>query len=212
MFTPDEPRIGVVLGTGPSLTRDDVMLAYSNGLRLFGVNSTLFDFPLDVHLACNVEWFDHFCDAHREYHIPKWIVVDDVQPERAQCAERHDLKTIKGRWLPGISTDEEYIHYHHGAGPQAVNLAYHYGCRVILLLGWDMRYGDRRHYFGEYPPPLLHFPRTGPNGELAGLIREMETIAEQAPKIGLKVINCTPGSAMRCFPMMSLQSALNRFT
>jgi hypothetical protein len=90
-----------------------------------------------------------------------------------------------------------------------VNLALHYGAKVMLLVGWDMRYSERRHYFGEYPEPLRHFPKTGPSGELTGLIREMETIKPE--DYGIEIINCTPDSAMTCFPSLSLSDALNAF-
>ena len=67
-----------------------------------------------------------------------------------------------------------------------MNIAYHYGCKkIILLIGWDMRFDGKvnrttftgkRHYFGEDELTEKHWPRTGPGGECEGLIREMETI------------------------------------
>ena len=49
----------------------------------------------------------------------------------------------------------------------------------------------KRHYFGEDALTEKHWPRTGPNGECEGLIREMETI--QPEDYGIEIINCTPG-------------------
>jgi hypothetical protein len=47
---------------------------------------------------------------------------------------------------------------------------------------------------------------TGPNGELSGLIKEMETI--HPADYGIRIINCTPGSAMTHFEMMDLTDAI----
>ena len=54
------------------------------------------------------------------------------------------------------------------------------------------------------PEPLQHFTRNlGPDGELVGLIKEMETIKPE--DYGIEIINCTPDSAMKCFPFGELK-------
>ena len=199
-------EVAVIMGTGPGLTQ--AVSQATMHLQRFGVNNTL-QLGVDVHLACNVEWWDHYGAEARAHPGEKWIAIDDEHPERAACAERWGLRTVRGVWAPGLSTDPAVIHYHHGAGPQMVNLALHYGIRVMLLVGWDMRYGAQRHYFGEYPTPLQHWPRTGPNGELEGLIREMESI--RPADYGIEIVNCTPDSALTCFPMMPLAEALSTY-
>lgn len=69
----------------------------------------------------------------------------------------------------------------------------------MLLVGWDMRHQGKRHYFGEYPGPMHHVTKNlGPNGELIGLIKEMETI--KPADYDIEIINCTPGSALTHFP------------
>lgn len=193
LFSENEARVGVIIGTGPSLTREQIDQV--SHLRKFGVNNA-YEFGLDVHLACNIEWWDYY---GADFPGHKWTW------DKA-TAEKYGINYIAGRWADGLSTDPNYIHYHHGSGPQIVNLALHYGCKTMLLIGWDMRYSAKRHYFGEYPAPLQHWPRTGPNGELAGLIREMETI--RPADYGIEIINCTPGSALKCYPSRYLSEYL----
>jgi len=208
LFEPGEPRIGVVIGTGPSLTADQV--ASVSHLRTFGCNNA-FEFGLDVHLACNWQWWDTYWPQIRDYDCAKWTT-------RPESAAKYGIHYIAERWEPGLSTDPDYICAHHGSGPQIVNLALHYGCKVMLLIGWDMRYAGKinrhayaapRHYFGEYPSHLQHWPMTGPDGELEGLIREMQTITPA--DYGVEIINCTERSAMRCFPYRSLSACLTDF-
>jgi len=50
---------------------------------------------------------------------------------------------------------------------------------------------------GEYPKGLYHNPRTGPNGEFTGLIKQFETIDEK--DLGIKVYNLCPISALEHF-------------
>lgn len=196
-----EGETAAIIGTGPSLT--DSQLEQVSHLRKFGVNNA-FRLGLDVHLACNWQWWDRYWPEISDYDCYKWT-------PRLASAENYGLNYIEERWEDGLSTDPSYICAHHGSGPQIVNLALHYGIKKMILIGWDMRYPGKvnnrqytgkRHYFGEYEKELQHWPRTGPNGELAGLIKEMETIYPE--DYGIEIINCTPGSAMTCFPMGEL--------
>jgi len=167
-----------------------------------------------VVLGCNWQFWDHYWDKIKDFRCHKWTSHPALQAKRPE-----GLRWIEGRWETGISTDSSYIHYHHGSGPQILNLAYHYGCRIFLLIGWDMRYPGKvtrtqytkpRHFFGEDALTSKHFPNTGNEGELAGLIDEMATIRPE--NYGITIVNCTPDSAMTCFPMMGLDEALERYT
>lgn len=196
LFSEDEPRIGVIIGTGPSLTQSQ--LDTVKPFKKFGCNNAIFDCDLDVHLACNYQWWDYYWPQVKDIPCHQWTT-------RPQSAERYGVNYIEERWEDGISTDKDYICAHHGSGPQIFNLAYHYGVRTFILIGWDMRHKGKRHYFGdgEYPKPLQHFTKAlGPNGELLGLINEMATIKPE--QYGIQVYNCTPGSAMTCFEQKEL--------
>lgn len=211
IFKPNQPRIGIIIGTGPSLSQEQISLAKSSGFPLFGCNNA-FKLGIDVHLACNWQWWDTYWPEIKNYQCHKWT------PRQESALKYLGINYIEERWEPGLSRDKSYICAHHGSGPQIVNMAYHYGCEIMLLIGWDMRYpgkiSDReylrpRHYFGEYPKNLQHWPRTGPNGELSGLIAEMETI--RPADYGIDIINCTPGSAMTCFPFGDLGAILQGY-
>lgn len=180
--------IAAIIGTGPSLTIDQINAV--SHLPKFGVNNAA-EFNLDVHIA-DPKWYNYY---GVNFKAEKWTWDK-------KTADRFNINYIEGLWLPGLSTDPKYIHYHHGTGPQIINIAYHYGVKVMLLLGYDMRYGEKRHYFGEYPKPLLHWPQTGPNGEFTGLIKEMESIKPE--KYGIQIYNCTPNSALTCYPYRSI--------
>jgi hypothetical protein len=198
----------IVAGTGPSLTQDVCILCNNSGLPIYGCNNTWTALNLDVFLACNPEYYDHYWERIRFNPMKKYTW------DKA-TAEKYGINYIAGRWADGLSTDPNFIHYHHGAGPQILNVALHHGFQRMLLVGWDMRYPgkidrynftEKRHFFGEDSLTKKHYPNTGPNGEFTGLIKEMETIKPE--EYGIEIINCTPNSAMTCFPFGNLKDYL----
>lgn len=189
----------IIIGTGPSLTDDQIHWAqsrwYGYGWAMFGINNVYQRVPnINVHMACNPEWWDEYWSDNylRESKFDKWTWDK-------KTSEKYDINYIEGRWAPSLSTNPSYIHYGHASGYQILGIAYHYGIREFYLLGYDMAYppGRPRHYFGEYPKALYHNPRTGPGGEFTGLIRQFETIDEK--DLGIKVFNLCETSALNHF-------------
>lgn len=206
LFSKDEDRIGIIIGTGPSLTINQIEQAAK--YKTFGINKA-YQFDVDVMLACNYDFWDYYWHDIKKYDCEKWT-------PRIKSAKKYNINYIEEIWRPGLSTDNNFIHAHHGSGPQILNLALHYGVKKMALIGWDMRYpgkvSDReyegnRHYFGEYPNQLQHWPRTGSNGEMLGLIKEVESIKPE--DYGIEIINCTKDSALKCYPYQSLSEFLS---
>jgi hypothetical protein len=82
------------------------------------------------------------------------------------------------------------------SGYHAIKLAHRFGAKRILLLGFDCKSDGRKtHYFGQHQK----WERAHP---YAAWRENFKTIGH------LPVINCTPGSALECFPKMELCDAL----
>lgn len=189
----------IVAATGPSLTQKVIDQCHLSGLPIFGCNLTFKVLNLSVFHACNKAFYDYYWDKGlKDISADKWTWDERVRDE-------YGVNYVKGIWAPGLSTDPNYIHYHHASSPQLINIALHYGIKKMILVGFDMRYGEKRH-FEEYPTELQHFPKTGPNGEMVGLIKEMQTIVPS--DYGIEIINCCETSAMKCFPIMRLEDVL----
>jgi hypothetical protein len=60
----------------------------------------------------------------------------------------------------------------------------------------------KRHFFGEHPKELVSTKNGYKNWP-----PRFDAAAKMLPP-GLEIINCTPGSALKCFPQMSLAEAL----
>lgn len=201
-------QTGIVCGTGPSITPQTIEAVNQSGLPVFGANRAHEIFDCDVVHGCNYQFWDVYWDIIKHKPCDKWTSRKEL------IGKYPGLEYIEDRWEDGLSRDPSWIAAHHGTGPQLVNIAYLYGCTRLLLVGWDMRYHgkkrrnqyERRRYLDEDVITRNHWPMTGANGEFTGLIKEMETIHPE--DYGIEIINCTPGSAMRCFPMRDLNEAI----
>lgn len=197
-------KSAIIMGTGPSLNDEAVEWAYYKAMMyewsLFGVNNVYQKAPhLNVHMACNPEWWDEYShdECLRIAKFDKWTWDEKTYIKYSPIIK--NFNHVRGVWNDSLSKDPNFIHYGHASGYQILGIAYHYGIREFYLLGYDMSYppGKPRHYFGEYPKALYHNPRTGPKGEFTGLIRQFETIDEA--DLGIKVYNLCPTSALEHF-------------
>jgi hypothetical protein len=84
-------------------------------------------------------------------------------------------------------------------GTSAINVAYHFGAAEIILLGMDMC-GDR-WCNGEFAHPFPHIPFS--HHRLHSSI--LPGIARDAKAKGLRIVNCSPISAVECFERRSLE-------
>lgn len=118
----------------------------------------------------------------------------DVWTQDRESAAKYRVNWIHGKQGQGLGRD--CIHFGGNSGYQAINLAYLWGANRIILLGFDMRRVDNRaHWFGDHPRAKgFHNPVA-----FEHWIRMFDGLARDLKREGVEVINCTPGSALRCF-------------
>ena len=200
------PRGVVVAGSGPSLTPE--VAAACAGLPVIAVNDAYRLLPGAMALyACDADWW-RVHDGCPDFAGEKWSshTVDrngrDNDKIQNRVAERYGLRLVEGRDGEGFSFEPNVIHYGSNSGFQAVNLALQFGARRVVLVGFDMRLVDgARHFFGDHPAPL----RNG--GSYTNFIRAFRGAAATLPA-NVEIVNATPGSALKCFPMMALKDAI----
>lgn len=199
------------LATGPSFSLKQVEVARSKGFTLFGCNNIALDVPdLALLYACNEGWWVHYWEKVRDHTAQKWTT-------NKVAADKYKLNWIAERDSPGLSADPACVHHGHGSGFTMLNLAYLMGAARIVLLGYDLKYaGDYngqanypgstpRHYFagGEYPSALRHFPYFSiKNGVHVEMLKLYESVAQQGL---VEIINCSPDSALDCFPRVRIE-------
>lgn len=118
-----------------------------------------------------------------------------VHPEAIKFAGRkfcgtNFAGTERAKLLPGFQSGSN-------SGLVAMMVAEKLGATKILLLGFDM-HGS--HFFGQHAAPLRN---TTPS--------RFSVHRNQFKRWrGCPVINCTPNSSLKCFPMDTIQNALAR--
>jgi hypothetical protein len=74
------------------------------------------------------------------------------------------------------------------------------GAKRVLLCGVDM-HSPGKHFFGEHKAPLR-------SSKQRHLDLHKQQFMNYRPK-GVEIINCTPGSALTCYPVMDLSEVLS---
>ncbi len=212
----------VIAATGPSLTQlvvDQIALKHwragqvienpgartiqvRDGWRVLAVNDAYRLMPwADLLYACDAKWWEvhQGCPG---FAGEKWSSHSEGSDDKLDAAARWGLTLVCGAHEDGFSLDPGLIHYGSVSGFQAINLALLMGAKRILLVGYDMRVNGRRHFFGNHPDPLTNAMR------FEALVPQFARAAHHLPP-EIKILNCTPGSALDCFPMSDLEAALH---
>lgn len=102
----------------------------------------------------------------------------------------------------GYDDRQDHIRSGRNSGFQAVQVAGHFGAKRILLCGFDMHGNGGQHYFGD------HVHRKGHEARFDWFLETFYSSVEAFEARGIEIINCTEGSALKCFPFMRLKDAL----
>lgn len=109
-----------------------------------------------------------------------------------------------GRWKDHTTLSNLPTHVcGYDTGTSAINLAYHFGAKEIVLLGYDMTGG--RWFNGEIPHPMPIIPDDKHCGHMAPLPK----LAEDCVRKGVRVVNCSPTSKVTCFERQPLEAFLS---
>jgi hypothetical protein len=127
-----------------------------------------------------------------------------IQPPGGAAFKHPDVKVIGNGGMRGVDSRPTHLRTGGNSGYQAVHLAMHFGARRILLCGFDMHSpAGREHWFGQ------HAWRQKFRSPYPMFISRFVDAAPLFRAAGVEIINCTPGSALKCFPSMSLTEALS---
>ncbi|MBZ7921653.1 hypothetical protein LAC81_07645 [Ensifer adhaerens] len=84
------------------------------------------------------------------------------------------------------------------SGANALNLAFHFGANPIYLLGFDMGGG---HWHGNHQAPARDLYQ-------AEFIPSLERMSRELAIEGVRVFNCNPASALKCFPFADVSTVI----
>lgn len=190
----------VILAGGPSLARSQVDAAEDSEFRILAINDSW-------RLAPEADCF-YFCDATWHASQPSAFGGSGIVVKG--CAKPWDhpsIKTLRFTGQIGLETDPAGLKHGSNSGYASINLAYHFGAKRILLLGYDMHVEGARTHWHDEPRPancdtLLKY----------SFLPMFDYLVKPLADAGVEVINCTPGSALTCWSYMPIEQALQKDT
>lgn len=93
------------------------------------------------------------------------------------------------------------------SGTRAIYLAERLEANPVLLVGFEMHCDNGGHWH----PPHGGRMRNPGKGEMQIWREDLEARAEYFDRRGVRIINCTPGSALECFPYVPFTEALTQW-
>ena len=196
------------LASGPSQCQEDIDAVRGRG-RVVAINSQIFDAPwADMLFFSDHSWIKYYGDPDRSprtaqvlkrYRGELWSTDSNSVDYGATYIEREEGEGL-GR--KGIRTGCN-------SGYQVLNLLWlKKSAKTIVLLGYDMQHtGGKHHNHADHPQPLGNFAQGMPSL----CQRKFPALAADLQAEGVRVINCTRDTALRCFERMPLSKALSAF-
>lgn len=179
-----------IVGGGPSLRGFD--FGRLAGRRVLAVNEALVNLlSVDAVFSLDNNWARHRCSEMSCFHGEKYLAVQEFYwPYVDQSATM--LHRVR---RPGLSDDPGAVHVCGTSGYGALNVAYLKRARLIFLLGFDMTGGGHWH------------PEPGWGGAipLEPWAAAFDAAADQLRAAGVRVVNCSPTSAIKAFEKISLE-------
>ena len=203
----------VLIGGGPSLTLEQVaqvelVREQRRALRVIAVNDAYRLAPFaDICYFADSEWWGWHKDRpdFQAFAGQKCSISDSGGNIKDPAV--HILRNANGRGHSfGLSLDPKQIVTGSNSGYQALNIAVLAGAKTIILIGFEAREPtatSKTHWFGDHPKiePVAAYAE----------YRKAFSAGEAAIKAaGVRVINCSPGSAINSFEKLPLEAALQQ--
>lgn len=193
----------VIIASGPSVTEDAISKVKAwreaGEKRLVAVTNTTFRSVLWADLlyaADRVWWRTYYSEVRENFKGECWTAAEAFR-------YKPGVKYIETEPRPGLSRIKNIIHRGGNSGYQLIGLLVNQGIKSIVLLGFDMREREgRAHHHDEHPKPLKS------NSPYSIWIPQFKDLASDASQRGIRLINATPGSALRCITPAALDDAL----
>ncbi len=195
----------VCIAGGPSLNLPHVRLTAiarrKDRIRVVAINDAVYPaWWADVLYACDHRWW------LKHEGVPGFRGLKvSISNARGHLREFTDIQFVENTGTDGIDTSPTGIRTGSNGGYQAINLALHFGAKRIVLLGYDMKFGDegKTHWFGDHDDWKLK-ERTVENV----FIPKYAALAKAFRKLDVEILNATPDSALTVFEKVKLESVI----
>lgn len=188
-----------IVASGPSAAKVGVELLCKYDVRVIAINTSHELVPwADVLYACDKRWWQRYRG------VPDFRGLKITQDV---CDEFPDVRRVTVDKFSNDLVLEPLGSLGAGgnSGFQAINLAVQFGCRCLLLIGFDMRVDLGEHWHARHPHPLSN---PHPIDNLPRWRMAIDGIAPKLKALDIDVINCSSVSMLTAYKKTSLEEAL----
>ncbi len=186
----------VIQAPGPSLTKEQVQR--TRGIFCITIGDAYLLNPwADILYHGDAKWWRHHNGVPEFYGACK-VSLEPV-PEYPNVKQ-----LLQSRLRTGLEVTPPGVVSGSNSGYQALNLAYHFRPKEIILLGYNL---------GRSPEGIYSVRGDSPRGlpetrDFSRFISNISGLAECLASRGVKVYNCTENSALTCFPRRNLDDII----
>lgn len=185
-----------VLASGPSMSKEVTDLVRRAGIPAIAVNNTYQLAPwAEMLYAADYQWWNEHRDA---FDFDGLKVTIGTETPRIHRLERTGNE--------GFDPNPSCLRTGSNSGYQAIHIAAHAGASRILLCGMDMRGG---HWHGAHPEPLKNASKEHYEFWAERKFSSLKTALDARD---VKILNCTPDSAIKDFEFANLKDILRPYT
>ncbi len=186
-----------IIGGGPGVAAVDPKRL--EGARVIVTNSAFKLFPsADALYFMDWMWYKWNAEALLKFNGVKVTIVEN-------CRGKPGIKVLQRGQRNGLDAKPTHISRGACSGYGAMALAVKFGVAKVYLMGFDMRVVNGRHNYH-----TEHKREVKPDIYETQFLRPFKEAAPLLEQAGVEVLNATPGSAMKVFPIVELEDAYPR--
>lgn len=225
IYAGDKPTF--IMASGPSMA--DIDPTPFAGKQHIAVNQTWQKFPqAQVQFSIDSTWWNKHAGEFRQAHPHKFAAYCTLHPEKESVSAKYNVALYRqsradAKQSPAIDFGFDTRPGHlrgNNSGGTAINLAWHLGARLIILVGFDMRlHPEPTGRFDSNGKPLMRKKIHWYQDDIRIVnptemtftnvfIPALNSMFEPARAAGCTIINCTQGSALKIFRMDKLENYL----
>lgn len=184
-----------IVAGGPSLAGFD--FSRLDGRKVIVINSSVFAYPAaPVLYFGDSRWWVWNCKKVKETYSGHIFTASEISDGRVR-------NLVKRAPPPHISTDRGQVTMQRTSLTAALNLAVHFGCPRVVLLGADQQPAPngRTHHHEPHPIPQMR-------GCWDVQMKELRLVAKSLAELGVEVINTSLGSRIDWWPKQPIEDFL----
>lgn len=193
-----EGQTVICVGSGPSLTDEQVRIAEESNHPIIAVND---NFKKVVHpdiiFACDIMWwyknYLDIVDTIDPEYTELWTITSIGSHFKKKKPLQYSIPINEVGYYQQAGLGLSKVHHGGNSGYIAVNLAYLMGASKIILIGYDHKhtYG-KAHWFGDHDMTKLR-----KNAEdVDRWVRNFESLSHGLNREGIDLVNCSIETAI----------------